>query len=425
MNLLEIGTYHYVKGNLHCEQLPVEDIVKTVGTPVFIYSKKYMIDRYIEFDNAFDGINHSIYFSVKSNFNLNVIKTFLDLGSGADVNSGGELYRALKAGANPKKISLASVGKSEEEISMGLEKGVKVIKAESFSEVRRINEIANKTGVIAPVAIRINPDIDAKTHPYISTGLSENKFGIESAKIEEIFLECMKLENIRPVGIDMHIGSQITSIEPYVEAIEIMAVQFRKLKSLGIPLEQFDIGGGIGVQYNNEKFFTPAQLAGKVKDLLNSLNCEIIFEPGRFLTANSGILVTEIQYIKTNGNKIFYIVDAGMTELLRIALYNAYHQIQPVKIENRKDIVTDIVGPICESSDCFAKKREIEECKEGEKLAVMSAGAYSIVMSSNYNARRRPPEVMVDGDRFFIIRSRETYEHLIWDEKIIPDLHNR
>jgi diaminopimelate decarboxylase len=425
MKLFEMGPYNYKKGNLYCEQVPIENIVQSVGTPLFIYSKKYLVDQYLGFDEAFKGLKHSIYFSVKSNFNLNVIKTFLDLGSGADVNSGGEFFRALKAGANPNKISLASVGKSSEEIRMGLEKGVKVIKAESFSEIKRINEIANEMGRIAHVAIRINPDIDAKTHPHISTGLAENKFGIESSRIEEIFLECMKLDNIRPVGIDMHIGSQITSIEPYVEAIKRMAVQFNKIKYLGIPLEHFDIGGGIGIQYSNEKVFTPAQLAEKIKDLLNSLNCEIIFEPGRFLTANSGILVTEIQYIKKNGNKVFYIIDAGMTELLRPALYNAYHHIQPVKLENRKDVVTDIVGPICESSDYFAKDREIAECKEGEKLAVMSAGAYSNVMSSNYNARRRPPEIMVDGEKFFVTRNRETYEHLIWDEKIISELHTK
>jgi diaminopimelate decarboxylase len=423
MNLFEIGPYQFKNGSLHCEQLPVLDIVKSVGTPVFIYSKKYMVDQYKEFDKAFERVNHAIYFSVKSNFNLNVIKTFLDLGSGVDVNSGGELYRALQAGANPNKISLASVGKSVEEIKMGLEKGVKVIKAESFSELRRINEIAKEMGKIAPVAIRINPDVDAKTHPYISTGLAENKFGIESSMIEEIYVACMKLQYIRPCGIDMHIGSQITAIEPYLNAIEMMALQFKKLKSLGIPLEQFDIGGGIGVQYNKEKFFVPSQLAEKITDVLNSLNCEIIFEPGRFLTANAGILITEIQYIKKNGNKIFYIVDAGMTELLRPSLYGAYHHIQPVKIEKRKDVTADIVGPGCESSDFLAKNREITECNEGEKLAVMSTGAYSMVMSSNYNSHRRPPEVMVNGNKFFITRSRETYEHLIWDEGIIPELH--
>ena len=425
MNKFEIGTFSYKNNVLCCEQLPVEEIVLSVGTPVFIYSKKFLVDQYKEFDSAFSDVNHSIYFSVKSNFNLNVIKTFLDLGSGADVNSGGELYRALKAGADPKKISLANVGKSAEEIRMGLEKGVRVIKAESFSEIRKINQIAKEMGKVAPVAIRINPAVDAKTHPYISTGLAENKFGIESSRVEEIFSECMKMGNIRPTGIDMHIGSQITSVEPHVEAIEKMAVHFNKLKSIGIPLEHFDIGGGIGVQYNTEKYFTPAQLAEKVKDILKSLNCEIIFEPGRFLTANAGILVTEVQYIKKNGNKIFYIVDAAMTELLRPTLYGAFHHIQPVKLEGRKNIVVDIVGPVCESSDFLAKNREITECLEGEKLAVMSAGAYSMVMSSNYNARRRPPEVIVDGNKFFVTRSRETYEHLIWDEEIIPELHIR
>jgi diaminopimelate decarboxylase len=423
MNLFEIGQYHFEDRKLYCEQVPVEEIVKSTGTPVFIYSKKYMVDQYKEFDNAFKGINHSIYFSVKSNFNLNVIRTFLDLGSGVDVNSGGELYRALKAGANPENISLANVGKLNEEIRTGLEIGVRLIKAESLSEIKRINKIAGEMNKIAPVAVRLNPDVDAKTHPYISTGLAENKFGIDSSKAEDIFHECLNMKNIKPVGIDMHLGSQITTMDPYIEAIEKMAVIYKRLQVIGVPLQHFDLGGGIGVQYNNEKSFTPAQLAESVKEILQSLNCEIIFEPGRFLTANAGILVTEIQYIKKNRNKIFYIVDAAMTELLRPTLYGAYHHIQPVKMEERENITVDIVGPVCESSDFFAKKREITECSEGDKLAVMSAGAYSMVMSSNYNARRRPPEVMVEGDKFFITRNRETYEHLLWDEKIIPELH--
>jgi len=423
MNLFEIGQYHFEDRKLYCEQVPVEEIVKSTGTPVFIYSKKYMVDQYKEFDNAFKGINHSIYFSVKSNFNLNVIRTFLDLGSGVDVNSGGELYRALKAGANPENISLANVGKLNEEIRTGLEIGVRLIKAESLSEIKRINKIAGEMNKIAPVAVRLKPDVDAKTHPYISTGLAENKFGIDSSKAEDIFHECLNMKNIKPVGIDMHLGSQITTMDPYIEAIEKMAVIYKRLQVIGVPLQHFDLGGGIGVQYNNEKSFTPAQLAESVKEILQSLNCEIIFEPGRFLTANAGILVTEIQYIKKNRNKIFYIVDAAMTELLRPTLYGAYHHIQPVKMEERENITVDIVGPVCESSDFFAKKREITECSEGDKLAVMSAGAYSMVMSSNYNARRRPPEVMVEGDKFFITRNRETYEHLLWDEKIIPELH--
>jgi diaminopimelate decarboxylase len=423
MNILELGTFHFKNYNLCCEKVLVDNVVEAVGTPVFIYSKKYLINQYKEFDKAFNGIKHSIYFSVKSNFNLNVIKTFLDLGSGVDVNSGGELFRALKAGADPDKISLANVGKSSEEIRMGLEKGVKLIKAESISEIKRINKIADEMGKVAPVAIRINPDVDAKTHAYISTGLAENKFGIDSSIAEEIFVECLNFKNIRLCGIDMHLGSQITTVEPYVEAIEKMASLYNRLKAIAIPLNHFDIGGGIGVQYNDENYFTPSQLSERIKNILVGLNCEIIFEPGRFLTANAGILVTEIQYIKKNKNKIFFIVDAAMTELLRPTFYGAYHHIQPIKLEERKDLVVDIVGPVCESSDFLAKNRNITECLEGEKLAVMSAGAYSMVMSSNYNARRRPPEVIVDGNKFFITRSRETYEHLIWDEKIIPELH--
>ncbi|MCX6151825.1 MAG: diaminopimelate decarboxylase [Ignavibacteriales bacterium] len=423
MNLLELGSFHYKEKKLYCEQKSVEEIAETVGTPVFIYSKNYLVNQYKEFDKAFVGINHNIFFAIKSNFNLNVIKILLDQGSGVDVNSGGELYRALKAGATPNKILFSGVGKTAEEIKMALQHGVKLIKAESLSETNLIDKIAGEMKKTAPVAIRINPNVDAKTHPYISTGLAENKFGIDSSKAEEIFLECSKLKNIRLCGIDMHIGSQITSIEPFVEAIEKMAELFKKLKLSGIPLQHFDIGGGMGVMYKEENFFSLFKLSERVKEILLQLDCEILFEPGRFLTANAGILVAEIQYIKQNRNKIFFIVDAAMTELLRPTLYGAYHHIQPVKINDRKDIIVDVVGPVCESGDFLAKDRTITECIEGEKLAVLSAGAYGMVMSSNYNARRRPPEVIVDGDRFFISRSRESFEHLLWDEKIIDELH--
>ncbi len=425
MNLFEEGYYKYRNNKLFCEEIPVEEIAKQVGTPVFIYSKSYMKDQFLLFTKAFDKVNHTVFFAAKSNFNLNVIKLFLDLGSGVDVNSSGELFRAMKVGVDPKKVILTGVGKTAEEIKMGLEFGVKMIKAESISEAIMIDKIARDMNLVAPVAIRINPDVDAKTHPYISTGLAKNKFGIDALEVEKIFLVANNLKNIDLCGIDMHIGSQITTIEPFAEAIDKMADMYYRLVKLGIPLKHFDIGGGMGVRYKDEKVFSPDLLASRVQDQLIALGCEIMFEPGRYLTANAGILVTEIQYIKKNRNKNFIIVDAAMTELFRPALYGAYHHIQPVKAEDRENIIADVVGGVCESSDYLAKDREISECKEKELLAVMTTGAYSMVMSSNYNGRRRPPEVIVDKDKFYITRSRETYEHLLWDEKVIDNLHQK
>ena len=418
MQLFPSTYFTYKNNQLHCEDVAVAEIIKQTGTPAYIYSKKYFKDAYKEFDAAFYEIPHKIFYAAKSNFNLSVIKTFLQFGSGVDVNSEGELYRALKAGANPEKIILTSVGKTRKEIKLGLEHDVLMIKAESEEEVYLINEIAASMNKIARVAIRVNPDVDPKTHPYISTGLSENKFGVNSKTALKLFRKQNELKNIRFTGIDMHIGSQITSIFPFVEAVEKLANLFFILKKEGIELKHFDIGGGIGIQYKDEKTFSVKEYARAILPTLKSLNCEIIFEPGRFLTANAGILVTEVLYTKKNQHKIFLVVDAAMNDLLRPSIYDAYHHIQPVEIDDtKKDIVADIVGPVCESGDFLAKERPIQESEHGDFLAVMSAGAYGMVMASNYNARRRPVEILVEGNTFSIIRSRETLEHLLWDEE--------
>lgn len=405
---------------LRCENVLVNEIIKKTGTPVYIYSKKFFKNRYKEFTNAFKSIKHKVFYSVKANFNLNVIKTFYDLGSGIDVNSEGEFYRAYKAGVDPKKMLMAGVGKTADEIKLAIGKDFIMIKAESPEEIELINEIAGKLKKKAKVGIRVNPDVNPRTHPYISTGLSQNKFGIAAAEAEQIFKEYEKYSNISFVGIDMHIGSQITIVEPFAEAIDRLSEFYFKIKSYGTKIEHFDIGGGVGVTYNNEKSFGLSELANAIIPKLKKLDCEIFFEPGRFLTANGGILVTKVLFNKKNNNKSFIIVDAAMNDLLRPSIYSAYHHIQPVEISTSdKNIVADIVGPVCESGDFFAKDRTISEIKQGKYLAIMSAGAYSIVMSSNYNARRRPAEVMVDGSKFSIIRGRETFDHLLYDEKII------
>ncbi|MCK9212200.1 MAG: diaminopimelate decarboxylase [Ignavibacteriaceae bacterium] len=413
------STYFTYKNNqLHCEVVPVAEIVKQAGSPTYIYSKKYFEDAYKEFDAAFHEIHHKIFYAAKSNFNLSVIKTFLQLGSGVDVNSEGELYRALKAGAKPENIILTSVGKTKREIELGLEHDVLMIKAESEEEVYLINDIAESMNKVARVAIRVNPDVDAKTHPYISTGLSENKFGVNSETALKIFRMQNQLKNIVFTGIDMHIGSQITSISPFVEAVEKLANLFLILKKEGIELKHFDVGGGIGIQYKDEKPFTIKEYAAAILPILKSLDCEIIFEPGRYLTANAGILVTEVLYTKKNQKKNFIVADAAMTDLLRPSIYGAYHHIQPVNFDETKgEIVADVVGPVCESGDFLAKKRSIQKSEHGDLLAVMSAGAYGMVMASNYNARRRPAEILVEGNSFKVIRERETFEHLLWDEE--------
>jgi len=413
------SSYFTYKNNaLFCEDVSVCEIVKHTGTPAYLYSKKYFEDAYKEFDEAFHELPHKIFYAAKSNFNLSVIKTFIKLGSGVDVNSEGELYRALKAGALPQNIILTSVGKTSREIELGLEHDVLMIKAESEEEVYLINEIAGSLNKTARVAIRVNPDVDAKTHPYISTGLSENKFGVNSETALAIFRKQSELKNIVFTGIDMHIGSQITDVSPFVEAVEKLASLYLILKNEGLKLKHFDIGGGIGVFYKNESPFSVKEFASALLPTLKKLECEIIFEPGRFLTANAGILVTEILYTKKNQQKNFIVVDAAMTDLLRPSIYSAYHHIQPVKLdESQPEITADVVGPVCESGDFLAKNRPLQTGKRGDLLAVMSAGAYGMVMSSNYNARRRPVEILVDGNSYSIIRRRETFDHLLFDEE--------
>jgi diaminopimelate decarboxylase len=420
MNYFETEFIKYKNNQLYVEEVSAEELIKKFGTPLYVYSRNHFINQYRKFETAFKEIDHQIFFAMKSNFNLSVIDTFVKLGSGVDVNSEGELFRALKTNVSSNKIILTGVGKTKNEIRLGLEKKVLMIKAECDEEVELINKIAGEMNVVASVALRVNPDVDAQTHPYISTGLSKNKFGIDSETALSIYRSRNQFRNIQFTGIDMHIGSQITSIEPFFEAISKMSDMYFTLKSEGLDLKHFDIGGGIGVEYNSEKSFSIEEFALKTIPLFKKLDCKILFEPGRFLTANGGILLTEVLYNKRNGNKKFIIVDSAMNDLLRPTIYQAYHHIQPiVKFENREVQTADVVGPVCETGDYFARDREISETKSGEYLAVMSAGAYAMTMASNYNARRRAPEIIIDGEKIIISRSRETFEHLLWDEKII------
>jgi len=419
MELFDSHYFIYKNNNLFCENVSLENIANEVDTPVYVYSKKFLTDRYYEFQNAFEKIKHRVFYACKANYNINIIKLFSDLGAGVDVNSAGEYYRAVKAGVSSDNMIFSGVGKTVDEIKLALENNLLLIKAESIEEIELINEIAKKMGKVAPIAIRVNPNVNPLTHPYISTGLAENKFGVDETLTIEIFKNAAKLENIKLLGIDMHIGSQITKVEPYVEAVSKLIKLINELKIKGIELTHIDIGGGMGIKYTDEKTFSAKEFADAIIPLLKNVDCEIFFEPGRSLTANGGCLLTEVLYVKNNLNKNFLVVDAAMNDLLRPSIYKAYHHIQPVDVSNNEKFIADIVGPICESGDFLGKQRLIKKCKRGDLLAVMSSGAYGIVMSSNYNSRRRPAEVLVEGGNFSVIRKRETYEQLVQNENLV------
>ncbi len=424
MNYLEIPEFSYINKQLHAEGVPVREIIRKVGTPAYILSKNHLVRRYNSFTEEFKSIPHIVYYACKSNFNINVIKLFADMGAGIDVNSEGELYRALKAGVAPGKLLLTGVGKTRREISQGIELGVNMIKVESRSELYLVHSIAKQLGKKASVALRVNPDVNALTHPYISTGQKESKFGVSTTEALELYREMKSMEFIIPKGIDMHIGSQITSIAPFKEAVERLAEVWMNLKNEGIALSHFDIGGGFGIDYFENEEFDLHTFAQEIIPIVTEIGAILCFEPGRYFTGNSAILVTEVLYLKEKEDKMILVTDAAMNDLLRPSIYGSYHHIQPVyQRELAEDIISDIVGPVCESGDFFAKKRLIQKPEQGDYLAIMSAGAYGSVMSSNYNARRRGPEVIVDGDQWYVSRSRETFEHMLYDEQLIDAIH--
>ncbi|MBK7105317.1 MAG: diaminopimelate decarboxylase [Ignavibacteriae bacterium] len=419
MNYFDSKYFTYKNNKLFCENVSLENIAIEMGTPTFVYSKKFFVDHFIEFENAFKSLNHKIFYASKANFNINVIKLFNQLGAGIDVNSAGEFYRAQKAGVSPKNMIMSGVGKTDEEVQLALENEILLLKAESIQEINRINEIAKSLDKIAPLAIRVNPNVDSATHPYISTGLAENKFGIDETLAKQIFINANKLSNVNLLGIDMHIGSQVTTIQPFVEAVRKLINLVDELKSEGIVIKHIDVGGGLGVKYNDEKTFTIEEFASAILPILKKSDCEIFFEPGRAFTANGGVLLSKVLYTKNNLGKNFIVADAAMTDLLRPSLYKAYHHIQPLEIKNKKEIVADIVGPVCESGDFFAKNRNISNCEKNDFIAIMSAGAYGMVMSSNYNGRRRAAEVLVDNDKYFEIRKRETFKQLMQNDILL------
>ena len=411
------------EGELYCEDVPVARLVREVGTPLYVYSRAALVNRFQAFAQAFAGVPHLICFAMKANGNLATLRLFASLGGGADVVSGGELFRALKAEVPPARIVFAGVGKSRDEIAYALKSDILMFNVESVPELHLVNAVAGEMGARARVALRVNPNVDPKTHPYISTGLKKNKFGIDIAQAEEAFALTRSLRHVEVVGVHQHIGSQITEVGPFVDAIGRVAELMRGLRARGFAIRYLDIGGGLGITYHDETPPIPQEVAQAVLPIIRDLGCTVVMEPGRFLVGNAGILVTRVLYVKPTPAKTFVIVDAGMNDLARPSLYDAYHTIQPVRPRaGTGTMVADVVGPICESGDFLAKNRELPAAKAGDLLAVMSAGAYGFSMSSNYNARPRPAEVLVGGDRYAVIRNRESYEDLIRGEHIPDDL---
>ena len=412
--------FQYQKDELYCEEVPVSEIARNVRTPFYLYSHATLIQHFRAFNGAFGDLKHLTCFSMKSNSNLAILKLIAGEGGGVDIVSGGELHRALKAGMDPQKIVYSGVGKSTEDLKYALKSNILLFNVESSQEISLLNDIAKGLGKKAPVAIRVNPDIDPQTHPYIATGLKESKFGIDINESLEEYARAATLDHLVVSGVSCHLGSQLVQTDPFLDALKELQKLIKTLRHSGIALSYLDLGGGLGITYDNEDPPHPKEYANAIQKALDIKDMTLILEPGRVIMGNGGILVTKVLYTKDSRGKKFTIVDAGMNDLIRPSLYGSFHGVQPVKTPGRKKIKTDIVGPICESGDFFAKDREVEALEPGELLAIMSAGAYGFCMSSNYNSRPRAAEVMVKGEQYDIIRSRENYEDLVKGEKI-PD----
>jgi len=420
-----VDHFEYRGGDLHAEDVAVSSIAQSIGTPVYVYSRATIERHWHAFDDAFGDHPHSICYAVKANSNLAVLNIMARLGSGFDIVSGGELERVIRAGGDPAKTIFSGVGKTAGEIADALEVGIQSINVESVDELDRVIEVASANGVVAPIGVRVNPDVDAKTHPYISTGLAENKFGVSMEDAPGVYRRAADSEHIRIHAIACHIGSQLTELSPYADAIDRVLNMVEALGADGIDVGLLDLGGGLGVRYRDEEPPLPADYAKVVLDVLKKHSCTlpVSIEPGRAIAANAGILVTEVQFLKTGDVKNFAIVDAAMNDLIRPTLYSAWQDIVPVNLNSNlnstgKDLTWDIVGPICESGDWIGKDRDLT-LSQGDLLAVRAAGAYGAVMSSNYNTRPRAPEVMVDKDTVTVVRTRETLDHLLAGESLL------
>ncbi|GAB4387437.1 MAG: diaminopimelate decarboxylase [Thermodesulfovibrionales bacterium] len=412
--------FRYKGNELHAEEVPVRKLAEKYGTPLYVYSHGTLVRHVRAYEKAYRGIPHIVCFAVKSNSNTAILRLLASEGAGADIVSGGELYRALRAGVPGERIVYAGVGKTEDEIRYAIKSGVLMFNVESESELREIDRVAGLMRRKASIALRVNPDIDPGTHPYISTGLRKHKFGIPIEDALEYYRLAAGLKNIEVVGIHKHIGSQITKVGPFVDALRSVLLLADDVRGRGLDIRYLNIGGGLGISYSDEDPPEPADLARSLLPLLKGKGFTLLMEPGRSISGNAGILVTKTLYLKKGPDREFVIVDAGMNDLMRPTLYNAYHEILPVaRKRGRRKILADVVGPICESGDFLARERAIPAVLQGEHLAVMSAGAYGFSMSSNYNSRPRAAEVLVKGNRHYLIRQRETYQDLVKGE-VIP-----
>ncbi len=410
--------FHYKNDILHCEDVPIPEIAAAVGTPFYCYSTATLRRHFEAFDTAFTT-EHLTCFAVKACSNIAVLHLFGRLGGGADIVSGGELHRALAAGIPADRIVYSGVGKTRREMREALAAGILQFNVESAQELEALHEEAAALGIRAPVALRVNPDVDPKTHAYISTGLAKNKFGIPVDQAVELYRRAAAMPHLRIQGVSCHIGSQLTDVSPFIESLGKMKAFIGRLRDAGITISHLDLGGGLGITYRDEEPPPPAEYAAALTREMADLNCTLILEPGRVIVGNAGILVCSTLYTK-RGGKHFIIVDAAMNDLARPSLYDAYHHIQPVTTPDRRRVVADLVGPICETGDFFARDQELPDLQPGDLVAVMSAGAYGFSMASNYNSRPRAAEVLVQGDRFAVIRERETYDDLIRGETV-PD----
>ena len=426
--------FHYAGNRLYCESVSVEALARRFGTPLYVYSQRTLTEHFQALDQALAGVEHLVCFAVKSNSNLSVLRALARLGSGFDIVSGGELQRVIAAGGDPRQCAFAGVGKTESEIEFALRQGVYTFNAESEPELERINRVAARLNKRAPVAVRVNPDVEAHTHKKITTGTYENKFGIAFEQVEGVYARASKLRHLRLRGIQMHIGSQITEVSPFEQAVRKVLPLARRLKERH-GLEFFSLGGGLGIVYKPalasgaaawwrspaaRGVITPQKYAAALLPLLKPLGLRILMEPGRFISGSAGILVTRVEYVKRTGRKNFLIVDAAMNDLIRPAFYEAYHEIVPVRRKSGTLVSSDVVGPICESSDFFCQDRPLPKAAQGDYLALMSAGAYGSVMASNYNTRSLAAEVMVKGNRAALVRARQPVKAIWSGEKTAP-----
>lgn len=409
--------FHYEEGGLYCEEVPLSDIARSAGTPTYVYSHAALERAYRELDEAFSGLDHLVCYAVKANANLAVLRAIASFGAGADIVSGGELYRAMRAGFDPKKVVFAGVGKTEQELIAGLGERILLFNAESASELEHLERFAARHGKRARVSLRVNPNVDAGSHDHITTGREQDKFGIPVEEALQLAERIGEFRCVDLIGVHQHIGSQITKLAPHVESIEKSASLIDELKDRGFDIKYFNIGGGLGIRYKDEDAPSPKELVDAIRPSLEATGTKILCEMGRYIAGNAGALLTSVIYRKKSGEKSFIVADAGMNDLLRPSLYDAYHEVRSVK-EDGSVANADLVGPVCESGDYLARGRELPDAAEGDTLAVMSAGAYGFSMASNYNSRPRPAEVLVRGDRWAVVREREHHADLIKGELV-------